>query len=270
MTYKSTYRIALALVCGLVWSGVASAFVHISSVKPHLPVSPEHPRITFQWNGDAPKLSEKEKVFDGLYAESSDAELMLALLNAAVGKWNDVESAYLFFDVVVNAGVVKDDEDEIYAIVVEGQDSQTVAAASLPMFVSAHPGDSLNKKSGKIIFDCDISVSSHKVPAKELLRTLVHELGHCVGLGHPHSSYHSIMSYANVSSSAELGLDDKAGISYLYPQAGVSQDVQYMTTCSSLGSEGQGSGAGNLVLLGSPLLLLLVALRRKKGFQASG
>lgn len=259
MTYKSRSAWLFA-ACLFFGAPEAWAFVHISPLKPHLPVSPEQPTIRFQWNGDAPQLAKKNEVFGGLYANSSDYELMAALLDAAVAKWNDVESAYLFFEVVVNPGVVKDSEDEIYAIVVENQESQSVAAAALPMFVSEHPGDSPNKKSGRIIFDCDISVSTSKVEAQTLLHTLVHELGHCVGLGHSHSNYHSIMGYSSSSSSAELGLDDKAGISFLYPQPGVSQDVRYMTSCGTVPG---GVQAGFWLLL-TPLPLALFGVRRKK------
>ncbi|RYZ57408.1 MAG: matrixin family metalloprotease [Proteobacteria bacterium] len=262
MTSKSSILILL-LFAFILPSESLFAFVHISAVKPHLPVSPEHPNIIFQWNGDAPSLSKKSEVFDGAYAESSDNELMEALLQEAVNKWNNVESAYLNFEVVVNPGVVKSDEDEIYAIVVESQDSFSVAAAALPVFAAKGDSPSGNKKSGRIIYDCDISVSSSGVDAQELLRTLVHEIGHCVGLGHPHSNYHSIMSYSNMSSSAELGLDDKAGISFLYPEPGVSQDVKYLTTCGTLAGLG---GQGYWILL---LPLGLLGFRRKKASQQS-
>lgn len=239
-------------------SGTAYGFVHINAVKPHLPVSPDNPRVVFQWNGDAPTLSDKDEVLDGQYASATDAELMAVLLQTAMDKWTSVETSYLRFELEVNPGVVIESEDEIYAIVVETQDSKSVAAAALPNFVSGDKGDSPNKQSGRIIFDCDISISSSKVSAKSLLNTITHELGHCVGLGHPHSNYHSIMSYANLGEHGELGLDDKAGITFLYPEPGESQGVKYMTACGVVG--GQGTGWAWL-WLGLPLGLL--AMRAK-------
>jgi hypothetical protein len=239
------------------------AFVHISGAKPHLPVSPEQPNITFQWNGDAPSLSHKDEVFEGIYANASDSELMEALLQEAANTWNRVESAYLNFEIVANPGVVKDEEDEIYAIVVESQDSISVAAAALPVFAARGESPSGYKKSGRIIYDCDISVSSSGVDAKELLRTLVHEMGHCVGLGHPHSNYLSIMSYSNMSDSAELGLDDKAGISFLYPEPGQSQKVKYLTSCGTVAG---GTQEGFWIIL---LPLAFGVCRRKKASQHS-
>lgn len=239
----------------------AFAFVHINQVKPHLPVSPENPTVVFQWNGDSPSLSDKGDVLDGAYGNATDSELMEALLRTAMSKWNSVESSYLNFELEINPGVVIDSEDEIYAIVVENQESKSVAAAALPNFISSEKGDSPNKQSGRIIFDCDISVGTSKVSAKSLLNTLTHELGHCVGLGHPHSNYHSIMSYANIGEHGELGLDDKAGISFLYPAPGESQKVQYMTTCGAVGGQGVSLG-WTFVLLSLPLLPLL---RTKQG-----
>jgi hypothetical protein len=238
----------------------AWAFVHINVVKPHLPVSPDNPTIRFQWNGEAPTLSNKREILDGAYALASDSALMEALLQEAMGKWNSVETSYLNFEFDVNGAAVIDAEDEVYAIVVEKQESKAVAAAALPNFSSKDKGDSPNKRSGRIIFDCDISISSSKVSAKSLLNTITHELGHCVGLGHPHSNYHSIMSYANIGEHAELGLDDKAGITFLYPEPGESQKVRYMTTCGSLGATGADVPGAALLLL-APLLGLI--LRRR-------
>ena len=239
----------------------AQGFVHINSVKPHLPVSPESPTVTFQWNGDSPTLSDKGEVFDGLYASLPDAELMEALLRSAMDKWNSVETSYLSLELVVNAGVVIESEDEIYAIVVETQDSKSVAATAMPTFVSEDKGEAPHKQSGRIIFDCDISISSAKVSAKSLLNTIIHELGHCVGLGHPHSNYHSIMSYASLGDHSELGLDDKAGISFLYPEPGESQQVEYMTSCGTIA--GNGGGFPGVLLL----IPLLFGLRRKEDWR---
>ncbi|RZA21053.1 MAG: matrixin family metalloprotease [Proteobacteria bacterium] len=246
-------------------SNLALAFVHINSVKPHLPVSPESPTITFQWNGEAPPLGDKSEVLDGVYAYASDSQMMEALLFEAMSKWNSVETSYLNFEVGINGGAVIDAEDEIYAIVVETQDSKAVAAAALPNFVSSDKGDSPFKQSGRIIFDCDISIASTKVSAKSLLNTITHELGHCVGLGHPHSNYHSIMSYANIGEHGELGLDDKAGITFLYPEPSESQKVKYMTTCGSLGAANANNPSAAFVLLVPLLGFLFMRIKKRTG-----
>ncbi|MDQ3232472.1 MAG: matrixin family metalloprotease [Pseudobdellovibrionaceae bacterium] len=237
----------------------ALSFVHISQLKPRLPVSPDQPTVTFLWNGDAPNLTEKEDVLDGSFADSSDQDLMAALLTTAMNTWNNVPTAYVVLNSQQNHAAHIDENDEIFAIVVEEQDSQAVAAAALPSFMTSDPEATDSEKNPHIIHDCDISVSSSSVSAKGLLRTLVHELGHCLGLGHPHSSYRSLMSYSSLDESANLALDDKAGVSFLYPEPGESEDVQYLTTCGAVG--GQGKGAA----LWFVFPLLLIGWRRFAG-----
>lgn len=249
------------LIVALLSSSKALAFVHISQLKPRLPISPEQPTITFYWNGDAPSLSDKEAVLEGTMADASDQDVMAALLARAMNTWSNVPTAYVILKVQENAAAHLDENDEVFSIVVDEQESKAVAAAALPNFISRDPEPSENERNPHLIHDCDITVSSTKVSAKSLLRTLVHELGHCLGLGHPHSSYRSIMSYALLNESTELSLDDKAGVSFLYPEPGESEKVQYLTSCGTLG--GVGSPAG--LWFGLPLLLYgwRLAYRRK-------
>lgn len=242
-------KLVLTLLLG---SSQALGFVHISQLKPRLPVSPDAPTVTFLWNGDAPNLTEKEEVLDGAFADSSDQDLMAALLTRAMNTWNSVPTAYVNLNSIQDASAHIDENDETFSIVVEEQESQAVAAAALPSFISSDPEPSDRERDTHIIHDCDISVSSSSVAAKALLRTLIHELGHCLGLGHPHSSYRSIMSYSTMDDSSNLALDDKAGVSFLYPEPSESEDVQYLTTCGVVG--GRSSAAGLWLIL--PFLLI--------------
>jgi hypothetical protein len=243
------YEILLLLGLG---STPALAFVHISQLKPRLPISPESPSVTFLWNGDAPELTEKEKVLDGAFADSSDQDLMAALLTRAMNTWSNVPTAYVILNMEQDASARVDENDETFSIVVEEQDSHAVAAAALPSFMTSDPDPTALENDPKVIHDCDISISNSSVSAKSLLRTLVHELGHCLGIGHPHSSYRSIMSYSSLDESANLALDDKAAVSFLYPEPGESEDVRYLTSCGVVG--GKNSAAG--LWLGLPLLLI--------------
>jgi len=226
----------------------AFGFVHIHHLKPRLPVSPEQPVVNFFWNGAAPSLKNKDEVLDGMFADATDAQLMEALLVEAMRIWTNVETSYIELEVTLDANVEVDDDDETFAIVVEEQASKTIAAAALPSFISQDPDPSPREKDEHIIHDCDIIISSASVSAKSLLRTLVHELGHCLGLGHPHSNYLSIMSYASLNNEAKLGLDDEAGVSFLYPSPGLSQDVNYLTSCGTLGTSSMARGAWILLL----------------------
>lgn len=239
------------------------AWVHISELKPRLPVSPSQPNIIFHWNGDAPELDDKDEVFAGKYSQASNSELMEALLDAAVATWNAVETTYIKMQITTDSSAQMDENDEIFSIVVAEQESVAVAAAAQPSFISQDPNPSANESNPHIIHDCDISVSTAKVSAKSLLRTLVHELGHCLGLGHPHASYASIMSYASSSQGSSLALDDKAAVSFLYPRPGQSQKVQYLTTCGSLGSDASAAGWAGILTLVPVLSLGLRLLFRR-------
>jgi hypothetical protein len=233
------YKLALAV---FFVSSPALAFVHISQLKPRLPVNPNNPTVTFLWNGDAPELTEKEDVLDGSFADSSDQDLMAALLTRAMNTWNSVPTAYVVLNLQQDASAHIDENDETFSIVVEAQDSQAVAAAALPSFMTRDPDPTALESDPHVIHDCDISVSNSSVSAKSLLRTLVHELGHCLGLGHPHSSYRSIMSYSSLDDSANLALDDKAGVSFLYPEPSESEDVRYLTSCGVVGGQQAAGG----------------------------
>jgi hypothetical protein len=208
--------------------------------------------MTFLWNGDAPELTDKSEVLDGSFANSSDQDLMAALLTRAMNTWNNVPTAYVILNMQQDASAHINEYDETFSIVVESQDSQAVAAAALPSFTTDDPDPTPLENDSKIIHDCDISVSDSSVSARSLLRTLVHELGHCLGLGHPHSSYRSIMSYSSLDESATLSLDDKAGVSFLYPEPGESEDVRYLTTCGVVGGRTPWAG----LWLSVPVLLI--------------
>ncbi|MGB0454120.1 MAG: matrixin family metalloprotease [Bacteriovoracaceae bacterium] len=53
--------------------------------------------------------------------------------------------------------------------------------------------------------------------AKDFIQIMTHELGHCAGLAHPQDTVNAIMSYYARSSDVRLLMDDKMGLTYLYP-----------------------------------------------------
>ena len=86
-----------------------------------------------------------------------------------------------------------------------------------------------------IIKDCDITIGDQEQSLGSLALTITHELGHCLGLGHPHTSYKSIMSYSNPERTLELSADDMAGIIYLYPDTAFEADDVEPLACGTTG-----------------------------------
>jgi hypothetical protein len=58
---------------------------------------------------------------------------------------------------------------------------------------------------------------SLKSNASRFISVLTHELGHCMGLDHPQELTHAIMSYYAEPGTIRLQIDDKIGLTYLYP-----------------------------------------------------
>ncbi len=81
---------------------------------------------------------------------------------------------------------------------------------------------------------CEIELGKKiQTKAKRLIRTLTHEIGHCLALDHDFDTRHSLMSY--FSNVYRLQPDDKAGIVYLYPENpdDVSEHPTFGLACSA-------------------------------------
>ena len=76
----------------------------------------------------------------------------------------------------------------------------------------------LELKDGESV-GCDISAETDLLDsAKTFVRTMTHELGHCLGLDHPQETVHAIMSYFHdADEDTRLLIDDKMGLAFLYP-----------------------------------------------------
>ncbi len=185
-------------------------FVMLSGNKmAHLDVSPEQPIAYFHWNGSSPTIRDRNILVGGEVFEDKDA--MRAIIESALQAWSQIPGSYIELKLVEDGESKIDDSDKKNVISV-------VSSKELTSVAFAHP---IIEKS--LIVDCDITVFDKETTVKQLTLTITHELGHCLGLGHPHTNSQSIMSYTFTGSQAKLGADDMAGIMYLY------FDVQYGT-----------------------------------------
>ena len=230
-------------------------FVHVSRFKPTLPSTRAAPEILFYWDGTVPRIKDKHDFEGGAYQNLPDNEFFTTLMQLSFDKWNTVEGSYLVMTPTLDTEAVIDNQDLRNSIVVSNISSLSAAAYAQPMNISTkkESEQSAHEKNKAIIHDCDITISDQEVNAKDLFSIMIHEIGHCVGLGHPHTNYSSIMSYARPQGSTSLGLDDMAGIIYLYPEEDVS--VKELVSCGRLGGHKKHSRAG-AVNIGGFLLLL--------------
>ena len=77
--------------------------------------------------------------------------------------------------------------------------------------------------SGNALIGCEIKIDGDSSgDVKDLVQTITHELGHCIGLDHPMDTNNAIMSYFyDRDDNTRLLIDDKMGLVHLYPKRGV-------------------------------------------------
>ena len=249
--------------CGLAaWVVVwGCSFVLLGSKKSRLEVSPEDPVVKFYWT-DVPLITALEHYRGGIYlpddvdldeltAKPTETkppyiyddleyrkDIWLKIINHAMDHWNNVEGSYLVFELEereFKGDISRQDRSHVISIASANLGYAGFAAVTL----DRHPnGGGLRRLD--IIMDCDITLGNgeYGTPAGQLEMALTHELGHCLGLGHPHSSSHAVMSYHRKTSRPPslylsdwtLSVSDRAGLIYLYPR-----DERMLSTCGSLG-----------------------------------
>ena len=145
--------------------------------------------------------------------------------------YKDIGGSYL--DVVIYGDTDEDGD-------IDGSDDsshQTIPEDKIVEFCTGGTGGLLAGGVAKINPDggCTIELSDSVFDdVKAFLRTTTHELGHCFGLDHAHEMNElSIMSYFASDDTYRLQIDDKLGISYLYPNSGAKEKSTYGLRCKA-------------------------------------
>ena len=236
------------LLFSLLFSAQGHGFVLLSGPdEATLNVSPSAPSIAFYWDGSAPPLTAVEELAGGKWFGLSNEDVMEQIILLAFEKWNEVPGSYLHLALVKDDTTVSDSKDYTHTVVVSEESNITTAAFALPIITE------------KRIVDCDISISTKSTSAQLMAYTMIHEIGHCLGLGHAHSNYGAIMGYARRPSSLNLGADDMAGVIYLYTDPLYRTERKEFLGCAAIG---QGVDDGKsfilLFLLLFPLLISVI------------
>jgi hypothetical protein len=82
---------------------------------------------------------------------------------------------------------------------------------------------------------CTITADSSLLDNAEFfIKTITHEIGHCLGLDHPQETTNSVMSYYSSRDTVRFQIDDKMGLIYLYPidSSAASEDNTFGMSCS--------------------------------------
>jgi hypothetical protein len=148
-----------------------------------------------RWNIDATS----EPILYAIHSEHIDPSTLTELVNEAANIWSTVPTSYL--------RLAHDQEANGAQIAIHFDDGLSNApyAAAYAEFDDYDDGmDPLH---------CSIHIDINQTGIK---KTLLHELGHCIGLGHSLIPQ-SIMSYQDRHNDYRLDTDDAAAISRLYP-----------------------------------------------------
>jgi hypothetical protein len=121
--------------------------------------------------------------------------------------FNEIEAAYV---------TLVDDADTDFA----AESENRIITITQGTAGGASSGEARLIFNGEFATECKISlIAATYETASRFIQVATHELGHCLGLDHPHETTNSTMSYFFDPTNMRLRIDDKMGVTFLYPQS---------------------------------------------------
>jgi hypothetical protein len=203
-------------------SSTAFGYVFLGPHKPRIVVGDERTH-SFYLTEKAPFFLDKEIFENGFYAKNTDEELFALLVQRSMNYWNEIPGLSIRLKVAQERDGIIDSGDNRFSI---GVGTISTVASGL-----AYPLQDENNPSR--LRDCDIQVGTDIDSIPSFIYVMVHELGHCLGLGHNHSDPSALMGYWQPRKEVLLGLDDMAGALSLYPPKD-GEKTQRFVPCGNL------------------------------------
>jgi Matrixin len=222
----------------MVWRDVACKFAvflvtGISSISFAYPTPVDFDGLVLRW--EDPDTIYLETKFDS----GIDEEFVNEIVWQAVDKWNSIPSARMH--------IAPPPENLSAKITIHFSNSEGAdSTAGYAVF---------DASDGRFPSHCSIEIYTSEDLSVDLAKTILHEIGHCLGLGHSLVP-EAIMSYRLEKNSFALDLDDIAAVSRLYPAD--KKDPQLPHGCAIASSPASGTRANSVifVLWILPLLFL--------------
>ncbi len=206
------------------FSGQADGYVYLAPQRPR--IIPQDGRTQlFYLTSQAPVFPDKETFEGGFYSEFSDDQTFAMLVDRAMNYWNEIPGLSVQLAVGEERNGVIDSDDNVFSVGI-GKIDSVASGLAFP---------SVDEKNPARLRDCDIQVGTDVESIPSFIFVMVHEFGHCLGLGHNHSDPHAIMSYWQPRSVVALSLDDIAGALSLYP-SDAGGKLNTFAPCGSLGA----------------------------------
>lgn len=180
-----------------------AAFLQPRSTEAYpFPVDFSGQLLRWQIDASTPDLTYQVE-FEGSFDES----LLITVTRDAASKWNEVPSSF----VVLN---FTNSLDADIRVVFKQNDTGDDFAAGFAVF---------EEYDGNTPVRCRIEVFLEDIVTVGVAKTILHEFGHCLGLGHSLVP-EAIMSYRVNENQYALSLNDYAALTTLYPRPGFAED----------------------------------------------